>query len=414
MTHIKTSTAQEMVTMKRHWPVHLVVLVLAGVACGVSEDGGGARPAAQAFTIEVDGRADGFSAGFSAFFPDHVAVHPGDTVTVKLNAASGQPHTATLGTLVDAAEAHLDHLGPEASLAAQENSPEMLRLPDPFPHEVTGGPQDANQSAAQPCYLDTGVPPLSLTGGAPACPRRDQPTFDGTQSFYNGGLLMAAGDAFTVRLATTIKPGTYSLMCMGHRSAGIGHITVVSAEEPVPTPAEAAAEGRRQRQHLVDLLRPVAAQADRSTPDTALAGAGDPNVYNALVTQFGPQTISIPVEGTATWHVNGFHTISFGAPASAGGSFIKEPDGSVHLNPEVMLPAGYEVPDAAFVYPPPDDGQPVVIDGGRWDGVGFRSTGLVGSYPPVLVKLRQTFTKAGTYPYRCLFHPAMAGAVKVG
>ena len=57
---------------------------------------------------------------------------------------------------------------------------------------------------------------------------------------------------------------------------------------------------------------------------------------------------------------------------------------------------------------------PVVIDAGRWDGVGVRSTGLVGSYPPVLVTLRQTFTKAGTYPYRCLFHPAMAGAVKVG
>ena len=54
------------------------------------------------------------------------------------------------------------------------------------------------------------------------------------------------------------------------------------------------------------------------------------------------------------------------------------------------------------------------IDAGRWDGVGVRSTGLVGSYPPVLVTLRQTFTKAGTYPYRCLFHPAMAGAVKVG
>lgn len=46
--------------------------------------------------------------------------------------------------------------------------------------------------------------------------------------------------------------------------------------------------------------------------------------------------------------------------------------------------------------------------------MGFRSTGLVGSYPPGRVTLRQTFTQAGTYPYRCLFHAAMAGAVKVG
>jgi len=93
---------------------------------------------------------------------------------------------------------------------------------------------------------------------------------------------------------------------------------------------------------------------------------------------------------------------------------VKNPHGTVHLNSEVVLPTGYQVSDAAFVYPPPDDGQPVLIDGGRWDGVGFRSTGLVGSYPPVLVTLRQTFSLAGTYPYRCLFHPAMAGVVKVG
>jgi plastocyanin len=402
-----------MVTM-RHWPVHLVVLVLAGVACGGSVDGGGAAPAAQAFTVDVDGRAEGFSAGFPAFFPDQVAVHPGDTVTVKLDAASGQPHTATLGTLVDAGAARLAQLGPQASLAAQESSPEMLRLPNAFPHEVTGGPQDANQSAAQPCYLDTGVPPRSLTGGAPPCPRRDQPEFDGSQSFYNSGVLMSAGDSFTIPLATTTKAGTYSLMCMLHRSAGIGQITVVPVDEPVPTPAEAAAEGRRQRQHLVERLRPVAAEANRATPDTALAGAVDPTVYNAQVTQFGPQTILIPVGGTATWHFNGFHTVSFGARPGAGGSLVKDSDGTVHLNPEVLSPSGYEVSDAAFDYPPPDGGQPVVIDGGRWDGTGFRSTGLVGSYPPVLVTLRQTFTKAGTYPYRCLFHPAMAGGVKVG
>ncbi|MGH9005516.1 MAG: hypothetical protein ACRDYV_20515, partial [Acidimicrobiia bacterium] len=189
---------------------------------------------------------------------------------------------------------------------------------------------------------------------------------------------MEAGDEFSIPLATTIKPGNYNLMCMLHRSAGIGQITVVRPDEPVPTPAEAAAEGRRQRQHLVDVLRPVAAQADRATPDAALAGAVDPSVYNALVTQFGPQTASIPAGGTVTWQVNGFHTISFGAPADANGSLIKDPDGSVHLNPKGVLPAGYEVAEAAFDYPPPDDGRPVVIDGGSWDGVGFRSTGLVG------------------------------------
>ena len=136
---LAVSHDHRMVTMKGHGSVHLAVLVLVGVACGGSGDGNGVAPTAQAFTVEVDGKADGFSAGFPAFFPDQVTVHPGDSVTVKLNAASGQPHTATLGTLVDAGAARLAELGPQATLAAQESSPEMLRLPDAYPHEVTGG-----------------------------------------------------------------------------------------------------------------------------------------------------------------------------------------------------------------------------------------------------------------------------------
>ncbi len=390
----------------------LAVLAIFGAACGSSGDGKAAATRAQAFTIEVDGQADGISVAFSAFFPDRLTVHPGDSVTVRR--ASGQPHTATLGTLVDAAVTRLGALGPQASIATVENSPEMLQLPDAYPHEITGDHQDVNQSAAQPCFLDTGVPPLSLTGGAEACPRRDQPEFDGTQSFYNSGVLMNAGDTFTVPIAKTTRPGRYSLMCMLHRSAGTGLITVVPAGEPVPIPHDATATGRRQLGDLVATLRPVASEADRATADNALAGAADPTVYSAVVAQFGPQTISLPVGGTATWHVNGFHTISFGAPAGADGSLTRSPDGSIHLHPEGILPAGFEVPVAAYVYPPPDDGQPVLIDGGAWDGSGFRSTGLVGSYAPVLVTVKQTFTRAGTYPYRCLFHPAMAGAVQVG
>jgi plastocyanin len=72
------------------------------------------------------------------------------------------------------------------------------------------------------------------------------------------------------------------------------------------------------------------------------------------------------------------------------------------------------VPSAAFAYPPPDDGHPIVIDGGRWDGSGFRSTGLLVSLAPVQVTVKQTFTKAGSYPYGCLLHPSMQGEVHVG
>lgn len=368
----------------------------------------------QTFSIQVDGRADTFSASFTAFFPQQLSVHPGDTVTVALPYFTGQPHTATMGTLVDAAAGKLQELGPQASLAAQEDTPEMLRLPDIYPHQVTGGPQDANQSAGQPCYLDAGIPPLSLTGGAPACPKRDQPAFDGTQSFYNSGVLNNAGATFSVPIAPGTKPGTYSLMCLTHRSAGMAKISVVPADQPVPTPEEDLAAGQQQLRNLVHTLQPVAARADQATPDQAVAGASDPSVYNAQVAEFGPKTLFLPVGGTATWQINGFHTISFGSRGEDLGSLVKTADGGIHFNPNGNLPSGFAVPDAAFTFPPPDDGHPIVIDGGRWDGSGFRSTGLVASFYPAPITVRQTFTKAGTYAYRCLFHPAMYGEIRVG
>jgi plastocyanin len=290
----------------------------------------------------------------------------------------------------------------------------MLHLPDVYPHEITGGEQDANQSSGEPCYLDAGIPPLSLTGGAAACPQRDKPEFAGTQSFYNSGALMGNDATFTVPISKTTKPGTYGVMCMMHRSAGTGQITVVPGDQPVPTPDEVTAGGRQQLQRLVDVLKPVAAKADEATPDNAVAGAVDPDVVSGLVAKFGPATISIPVGGTVTWHVNAFHTISFGAQESDVGSLVKAADGSIHLNPKGNFPAGYQVPDAAFAFPPPDDGHPIVVDGGRWDGSGFRSTGLLASLPPAPVTVKQSFSKAGTYAYRCLFHPAMAGEIKVG
>jgi len=202
-------------------------------------------------------------------------------------------------------------------------------------------------------------------------------------------------------------------MCLTHRSAGTAQITVAPPEQSVPSPDQVAASGRQQLQHLVDLLKPVAATAAQATADNAVAGAVDPNVVSSEVAQFGPTSLTVPVGGTVTWHLNVFHTISFGAQPTDVGSLVRSADGTVHLNEKGNLPAGFQVPEAAFAYPPPDDGRPIVIDGGRWDGTGFRSTGLLGSLPPVLITVKQTFTKAGTYPYRCLFHPHMQGVVVV-
>jgi plastocyanin len=311
----------------------------------------------------------------------------------------------------------LAQLGPKATIAGQENTPEMEKLPSVFPDQFpTKGFPEVNHSASEPCFMASGVPANALTGNAAACPKVAQPDFDGTQSFYNSGLLQEDGANYTVKLAANTKPGAYSLMCMVHRAVMTAKITVVDASQSVPSDADQTAHGQQQFGQLVTALAPVAAAAETPNGTTVQAGLGDPKdgIFNALVTQFGPKTISIPVGGTVTWPIFSFHSISFGFAASdAGAAILKAADGTFHLNPKGG-PIGVNTPPAAFDFPPPDNGKPILINGGRWNGTGQRSIGIIGSLPPVFITFKQTFTKAGTYTYRCLFHVDMEGTVKVG
>jgi plastocyanin len=396
-----------------------LVVVLGAGACSSSKSSSTtasttpSAAGAQTYTVQLDGNSS-FNGVFTAFFPNDLSAHPGDTIDFTLPHFSGEPHTIAMGTLVDAAVAKLAQLGPKATVAQQEDSPEMLKLPDVFPHQVGNGPPDANQSAGQPCFLATGIPPLSLTGGAPACPKVAQPDFDGTQSFYDSGVLQQDGDHYTVKLSPNIKPGTYSLMCMIHREAMTAKFTVAPSSATVGSPADQAARGQQQLNQLISAMAPLAANAQQPHGTTVQAGLVNPQYFNALVAQFSPKSISIPVGGSVTWNWNGFHSVSFNSTPADVGAFTKAADGSIHLA-KGGAPAGINTPPAAFVFPPPDNGKPIAIDGGQWDGTGFRNTGIVGSLgPPVFITFKQTFTRAGTYTFRCLFHPNMEGTVKVG
>ena len=398
--------------------VSVVVLLVATAACGKSKKSSstattaGAK-GAQTFDVQLDGKSASYNGAFTAFFPNQFSVHPGDTVDFKVPRVN-EPHTVALGTLVDAGVDKVDALGPTASPADQENSKELLNLPDVFPHNLPkGGPPDANQSAGQPCYLATGVPPLSLTGGAPACPKVTQPDFDGTQSFYNSGVLMNDGDSFKVKLSPTIKAGTYKLMCMIHRGAMTAKFTVAPSSQSIPTPAQVTATGKKQFDDLDASLKPVADNAEKANGTTVQGGLGDPKVFNAIVAQWGPKEVSVPVGGTVTWNMFLFHSLSFGATAADVGVFTKGADGSIHLAAKAGAPADINVPDAAFIFPPPVD-KPFTIDAGSYDGNGFKSTGVIGSLPPASISITMKFPKAGTYQYRCLFHRDMEGTVKVG
>src|SRR5581483_3092210 len=387
--------------MRKRLGVAVLAVVLLATACGKSKSSSStattASGGAGTVTVGVDAKNDTFKAAYTAFFPNDVTVHPGDTVDFK-EVWTGEPHTVTFGTLIDTGLAAADKLGPNAT----DEPAELKKVPDVFPT----GPGDAVQTTAQPCFLATGDPP---TGGA-VCPKVKQPAFDGKHTLYSSGFL-AEGDTFSMKLASDLAPGTYRYFCVIHREGMEGKITVVPAGQKAQSASEVATAGKAQQAAIDAKLKAVFDTFPTLTAAKAMAGGGSPDAPDGFLAEFGPNSVSVPVGGTVTWDVQGPHTIAFNATEDAVGAIAKAPDGSVHLNIKAGGPAGG--PGADPGAPPPT--KPTVIDGGKWDGTGFRNSGfLLGFGPPGILKFKLTFTKAGTYQMRCLVHPDMKGTVKVG
>ena len=362
------------------------------------------------FNVQVDGSATAFNAAFIAYFPNELSVHPGDTVQFKL-VDMGEPHTVTLGTLVDQGLAAVDKLGPPSPTAPPPPEPsELKKLPSLLPE----GPGDAFQSAAQACFLASGEPSLKPDVACTTA-QMTQPAFSGKQTFFNSGWL-TSDKVFQVKLASDIAHGTYRYMCLLHRAGMTGKITVVAKATAVQSVAEAKQKGDKQLADIVTALQPAVDQLHKATADQAWAGFGSEKVQNAGINEFSPKPISIPVGGSVTWTVLGPHTISFNAPQDAKGVRSAAPDGSVHINVKSVAPSNSpgQAPPPANAPPPAPNAPPTLIDAGKWDGTGFHSSGLIISFPPALSAYKLTFTTAGTYKYVCLIHDKMEGAVKVG
>ena len=379
----------------------------------------------QSYSVNVDGKNDTFSIAAVAYYPKELTAHPGDTVTFT-SVFTGEPHTVTFGTLVDAGLA-------KSKPTDRNEPPELAKIALMIPN----GPGDAIQASAQPCYIASGDPPI-----ADACTaaQHTQPDFDGTQTLYNSGFL-ADGEQFKVKLSANIKPGTYSFFCTLHRAGMTGKITVAAADAKADTPDEVVARGQGELKSLVATLKPAYDDLTKglfkpfiseSKPGSVLAGSGVQDAA-ATIAAFGPDPVEAKVGDTITWTVVGPHTITFGANEGLRTVIAKAPDGGVHLNPASFAPVGgagqpppppapsttagaaaadttpAAAPTTAAGPPPP----PIVIDGGSFDGAGLHSSGFILSFPDQLFSYKVKFTKAGSYPYICLIHPNMKGTVNV-
>jgi plastocyanin len=387
--------------MKRLLAVLSIVTLLAA-GCGdgeepEAEESPTAEAGPQTLPLQVGGTNGERTVTFDAFFPKTVEARPGDTLSFT-QVFTGEPHTVTFGTIVDAG---IDAVAKQA--APGPEPPEMQKVIDIFGPPPMFAP--LNQASGQPCFLDSGDPPR-----VDPCPKRDQPEFNGQQSWFNSGYLESEGN-FEVTLADDIEPGTYSFVCVVHRAPMSGEVTVVEEDASRPD-AEAVLEKRDEElDEAIKAFQPALDQAASATPDKALAGVVSEAYPNASGMIFAPKEISIPAGGTVSWSVLSFHTISINPPPDAFGIFIKQPDGTIELNQKFGAPS--KTQPGPVLFPPTPDLKPVTFDAGTYDGTGFFNSGIVVSFPPAILTYKLTFSKAGNYELRCLLHPDMKGLVKV-
>lgn len=390
-----------------------LVVVLTATSCGGA---GGAH------VVRVDYQHDEFASHYWRFFPRTIYAHPGDEVLFRQE-WTGEPHSVTLGTLVDRAIPRVEAVERKYADVDEDSAPEVLQRAEAEYEEALGGVPTffpyhdaAAQNAATPCYLPTGRPP---TDPDTPCPprRRHQPEFNGLYTFYSSGFIPPSGpsgNTYTLPLADDIEPGTYRFYCNIHFPSMQGRLVVRDASDELRTQSELNRQTRAEIQQVVDPLRRAFAEARRGEPrgpngellDLPVAGYHSGEEFTVAIDEFVPKRLSARVNEPITWTISGAHTISFGVPRFVPIYTVND-DGTLDRNPVVDKAAGGS-PD-----PPRVDFRkgPVEIDGGTWDGSRFISSGLLGSEPYSRYTLR--VSKPGRYRYACLVHPKMVGTLAV-
>jgi plastocyanin len=370
--------------------------------------------------VLVDHDLDDFPTSYFGYFPRVIEAHPGDTIHFRQD-WTGEPHTVTLGTLVQPLGKKMRPLlvGRKSLELPGELQASNFGIPSIFPeepddavHEITVNAEvKLNQTAAQPCYVQSGPVPADVKD----CGTR-QPAFDGTQSFYNSGYIRFRGERrneFDLPLADSIKPGSYFYFCVLHGPGMGGFVDVKKAGTKLTTP-----KGLRDVDLLAATREAKKAEAQAAKPDFRLPGSdvqagtfsfyvdsGLP--YPVSINEFMPNTTRVKVGQPVTWSFayGPGHTVSFDVPSYVP-AIVFRSSGQVDVNQDTLNPIGGPgLPKDAGEAP--EDG--FAVDAGNYDGSFFLSSG----YADQPMRYSVTFTKPGTYPYACLLHPAMLGKVVV-
>jgi plastocyanin len=400
----------------------------------------GCAGGSQIRTVLVDYKHDEFAGSFLSYFPKSIETHPGDTVVFR-QAWSGEPHSVTMGSMVDK---YGQLLKPYLEIFAKKG---YEGLPDETPKNIepiekklpwmSDDNGNIAQNGAQPCFLTKGTPPRDPDEPCRKAQQR-QPAFTGRQTYYNSGFIPyegQQGDTYTVKLAPDVKLGEHFFYCNYHGPFMSGFINVKPKGAEIDSAGDVAKEARREIDiSAKPLLREFRAAEAGRTPipkdmvDDAerlglptktsggktfytgwLAGDGAEEVDNGLIDEFIPSKLEARVGEKLTWVVIGTHTISFDVPKYFPIIKIAK-DGKISLNEKIRPPFG-GAPKISGLGEHEGASPTPETDGGSWDGEGFWSSGLIESENFAVYHLR--ITKPGAYKFACLIHPSMVGTLEV-
>lgn len=412
--------------MRHHAGVRRAIVGLAGVAVVVliaacSSD------SAEHIKVRVDYEHDEFATQFIKYFPDTIQVHPGDTVIFEQD-WTGEAHTVTFGTKVNEVLSITKPLFAEwGSTPEDQIPPEVLETyfeaectlpvlygceePPLEPTEEEGESEgEIDQTIAQPCVVEEG--PIPDHGGP--CSNQELGPFDGTEVYYNSGFIgmeTEGGNTFELQVSESIEPGEYEFFCSVHGSFHSGTMEVVAPDQPIPSATEVNLQTRQELNEVVEPFQ----QAYESASEGQFVFGGEAFSGNfsglvdervqGLLNEFIPETIEAEAGEPVTWLMFGPHTISFDVPEYFP-IYERLEDGTVRANEDIFYPAG-GAPEIEEM----DSAEPIVVDGGIWDGSGFWSSGVL--YSDAYVEYTLRFSTPGTYRYACLIHPPMVGTVTV-
>jgi plastocyanin len=357
----RVPTYQRRLAMKLLRLSFMVLAALIGLALGLAP---GSAQAQSTYTVLVGAEDTTLGATVTAYFPDTLTIHAGDTVHWQGNAH--EIHTVTF-------------------LAGTPLPPLIVPAPDGMPSPLMINP----------------------TIAYPTVPANGQ--YDGT-TFANSAIIgPEPGQAQSLDLTFT-TPGTYNYVCVVHGAMMSGQIIVVDNQQDIPSPSDVDQQATRAIDAALEQVPIVFALASFSLPLPTTNPDGTTTYQVLLGYAFGPlhlnhffpDQLAVNPGDTVVW------TLSDGNMAPHTITFL---NGSA--SPDEFLPVPQDNGPPLLVFNPPvffpqNAGQPLSQNG-------IYSSGLLTPGGMTTSFSLQIGDITGDLQYQCLLHDSsgMFGLLQV-